>query len=113
MSLPSQRRRTLLAQPHFRSITLWFRGPGVEPGTPGQRVAVVKDSAQEGYARAQGWQTVAMQMNGDVAAPLVAGVALPAIMPMSTGMHSVKDREIRRNRIHERINTQFLPFRVQ
>jgi len=153
LDTPERRQRILLAQPYFRSITLWFAKPGVEPGTPGLRVAVVKGSAQESYARKQGWETVAVQTNGELGAPLIAGVAQAAIVPMNTSLHLQKNADfqrlglastvmkvpellgnasfginpqrpelkvavddalerIKRNGVYERINTQFLPFRV-
>ena len=115
---------------------------------------VVKGPAQESDARTQGWQTVAVQTNGELAVPLIAGVAQATVVPMNTAIHFVKDKEIqclglsstvmkvpepvgstsfsinplrsehneavdtafdriRRNGVYERINTQFLPFRVQ
>ena len=153
LDTPERRRRILLAHPYFRSITLWFAKPGVEPGTPGLRVAVVKGSAQESYARKQAWETVAVQTNGELGAPLIAGVAQAAIVPMNTSLHLQKNADfqrlgltstvmkapelignasfgvnpqlpelkiavdealarIKRNGVYERINTQFLPFRV-
>jgi ABC-type amino acid transport substrate-binding protein len=153
LDTPERRQRILLAHPYFRSITLWFAKPGVEPGAPGLRVAVVKGSAQESYARKQGWETVAVQTNGDLGAPLIAGVAQAAIVPMNTSLHLQKNADfqrlglastvmkvpelvgnasfginpqrpdlkiavdealdrIKRNGAYERINTQFLPFRV-
>lgn len=153
LDTPERRQRILLAHPYFRSITLWFAKPGVEPGTPGLRVAVVKGSAQESYARKQNWETVAVQTNGELGAPLVAGIAQAAIVPMNTSLNLQKNADfqrlgltstvmkvpellgnasfginpqrpelkvavdealarIKRNGVYERINTQFLPFRV-
>ena len=153
LDTPERRQRILLAHPYFRSITLWFAKPGVEPGARGLRVAVVKGSAQESYARKQGWETVAVQTNGDLGAPLIAGVAHAAIVPMNTSLHLQNNADfqrlglastvmkvpelvgnasfginpqrpelkiavdealdrIKRNGVYERINTQFLPFRV-
>jgi len=153
LDTPERRQRILLAHPYFRSITLWFAKPGVEPGGPGLHVAVVKGSAQESYARKQGWETVAVQTNGELCAPLVAGIAQAAIVPMNTSLHLQKSTDfqrlaldttvmkipelignasfginprrpelkiavdealdrIKRNGVYERINTQFLPFRV-
>ena len=153
LDTPERRRRILLAQPHLRSVTLWFARPGVEPGRRGLRVAVVKGSAQEAYARKQSWDTIGVPTSGDLGAPLLAGVAQAAIVPMNTSLHlqSNKDfrqlglaatvmtvpelvgnssfginprrpelkiavddalEQIKRNGVYERINTQFLPFRV-
>ena len=93
LDTPERRRRILFAQPYFRSITLWFAKPGVEPGQRGLRVAVVKGSAQETYARKQGWDTVAVPTNGELGLPLIAGVAQAAIVPMNTSLHLQKDKE--------------------
>jgi ABC-type amino acid transport substrate-binding protein len=153
LDTPERRQRILLAHPYFRSITLWYAKPGIEPGARGLRVAVVKGSAQESYARKQGWETVAVQTNGELGAPLIAGVAQAAIVPMNTSFNLQKDANflrlglgstvmkvpelvgnasfginpqrpelkiavdealdrIKRNGAYERINTQFLPFRV-
>jgi ABC-type amino acid transport substrate-binding protein len=150
---PERRQRILFARPYFRSVSLWFARPGVEPGQPGLRVAVVKGSAQEAYARKQGWTTVGVPTNGQLGSPLVAGVAHAAIVPMNTSLSLQKDPDFQRlalrstvlkapeligaasfginprrpelkeavdsaleriklNGIYERINTQFLPFRV-
>ena len=46
LDTPERRARILLAQSHSRSLSLWFARPGVAPGAPGVRVAVVKGSAQ-------------------------------------------------------------------
>ena len=51
LDTPERRQRILLARPYFRSVTLWYAKPGIEPGAHGLRVAVVKGSAQESYAR--------------------------------------------------------------
>ncbi len=153
LDTPERRARILLAKPYFRSTSLWFAKPGVMPGDRGIRVAAVKGSAQESYARSQGWETVAVPTNGELGTPLLAGVAQAAIVPMNTGLSLTKDKEfqrlglnstvmkapelagnasfgisprrqelkeavddalekIKRNGVYERINTQFLPFRV-
>ena len=153
LDTPERRRRILLAQPHFRSITLWFAKPGVEPGQRGLRVAVVKGSAQETYARKQNWDTVGVPTSGELGAPLLAGIAQAAVVPMNASLHLQNNKDfrqlglaatvmtvpelvgnasfginprhpdlkiavddalerIKRNGVYERINTQFLPFRV-
>lgn len=153
LDTPERRQRILFAHPYYRSITLWYARPGVEPGARGLRVAVVKGSAQESYARRQGWETVAVQTNSELGAPLIAGVAQAAIVPMNSSLKLQKDADflrlglastvmkvpelvgnasfginpqrpelkiavdealdrIKRNGVYERINTQFLPFRV-
>ncbi len=154
LDTPERRARILLAQPHFRSISLWFAKPGVMPGERGLRVAVVKGSAQESYVRKQGWNMVAVPTNRELGQPLIAGVAQAAIVPMTTSLNLMNDQEfrnlglssmvmkvpelvgnasfginprrpelkesvdnalehIKRNGTYDRINSQFLPFRIQ
>jgi len=154
LDTPERRARILLAQPHFRSISLWFARPGVMPGERGLRVAVVKGSAQEIYVRKQGWDMVAVPTNRELGQPLIAGVAQAAIVPMTTSLNLMDDKEfrslgltstvmkvpelvgnasfginprrpelkesvdnamerIKRNGTFDRINSQFLPFRIQ
>ncbi len=153
LDTPERRARILLAAPYFRSTSLWFAKPGVRPGDRGIRVAAVKGSAQERYARSQGWETVAVPTNGELGQPLLAGVAQAAIVPMITALALMKSKDfqalglsstvmkapelignasfgisprrpelkeavdgalekIKRNGVYERINSQFLPFRV-
>ena len=153
LDTPERRTKILLAIPYFRSTSLWFAKPGVQPGDRGIRVAAVKGSAQERYARSQGWDTIAVPTNGELGQPLLAGVAQAAIIPMNTSLALTKDKDflalglnstvmkapellgnasfgisprrpelkeavdgalerIKRNGVYERINSQFLPFRV-
>jgi len=153
LDTPERRARVIFSKPYFRSITLWFALPGVLPGQPKVRVAVVRGSAQERFARSKAWETVGVRTNGELAEPLIAGVAQAAIIPMNTGLNLMKmpafqqlglvstvmtepelggdasfgisprrpalkeqidaalDR-IKRNGTYDRINSQFLPFRV-
>ena len=96
LDTPERRRRILYAQPYFRSITLWFARPGVEPGQRGLRVAVVKGSAQETYARKQNWDTVSVQTSGELGAPLLAGIAQAAIVPMNASLNLQSSKEFQR-----------------
>jgi ABC-type amino acid transport substrate-binding protein len=153
LDTPERRAKILFAIPYFRSTSLWFAKPGVQPGDRGIRVAAVKGSAQERYARSQGWDTIAVPTNGELGQPLLAGVAQAAIVPMNTSLALTKDKDfqalglnssvmkapellgnasfgisprrpelkeavdgalerIKRNGVYERINSQFLPFRV-
>lgn len=153
LDTPERRARIILAKPYFRSISLWFAKPGVSPGQAGIRVAVVRGSAQDRFARTRGWDTVGVQTNGELPEPLNAGVAQAAIIPMSTALNLMKRAEfrqlglsssvmpepelggdaafgitprrpelkeqidaalerIKRNGTYDRINSQFLPFRV-
>lgn len=153
LETPERRARMLFAKPYFRSISLWFAKPGIQPGQPGIRVAVVHGSAQERYARGKGWDIVPVRTNGEMAVPFSVGLAQAAIIPMATGLNLMKKPEfrklglsssvmaepelggdasfgisprrpelkepidaalerIKRNGTYDRINSQFLPFRV-
>lgn len=153
LETPERRARFLFAKPYFRSVTLWFAREGVQPGQHGVRVAVLSGSAQERFARAHKWDTVAVRTNGELIEPLRAGVAQAALIPMGTGIglmqneqfralglarKVMKDEElsgdvafgisprrpelkapldaalerIKRNGTYDRINSQFLPLRV-
>lgn len=154
LDTPERRARIVFARPYFRSISLWLAKPGVMPGERGLRIAVLKGSAQESYAHQQGWETVGVRTNGELGAPLLAGVAQAAIVPMNSSLNLQKNKDlqrlqlvstvlkapelignasfgisprrselkeavdgalerIERNGVYERINTQFLPFRVR
>lgn len=153
LDTPERRSRILLAKPYFRSLSLWFAQPGVQPGSPDLRVAVVRSSAQERYALKQGWLVVGALTNGELGEPLIAGIAQAAIIPMSTALNLQKNPAFKRlgmvssvmpvaeltgeasfginpkrpdlkksvdealdkiktNGVYDRINSQFLPFRV-
>lgn len=153
LDTPERRARVIFAKPYFRSISLWFARPGVHPGAAGIRVTVVRGSAQDRFARAKGWDTVGVRTNGELAVPLIAGLAQAAIIPMATALGMMKKDEfrhlglvstvmsepelggdasfaisprrpelkeqldaalerIRRNGTYDRINSLFLPFRV-
>lgn len=153
LETPERRARFLFAKPYFRSVTLWFARQGVVPGQRGVRVAVLSGSAQERFARARSWDTVAVRTNGELVEPLRAGIAQAALIPMGTGVGLMqneqfralglvkmvmKDEElggdvafgiaprrpelkapldgaldrIKRNGTYDRINSQFLPLRV-
>lgn len=153
LNTPERRARLIFSKPYFRSVSLWFAKPGIQPGQPGVRIAVVHGSAQERFARSKAWETVGVRTNGELAEPLIAGLAKAAIIPMSTSLNLMKqpgfqqlglvsvvmneaelggdaafgisprrpelkepldaaiDR-IKRNGTYDRINSQFLPFRV-
>lgn len=153
LDTPERRKRVLFAKPYFRSRTLWLARSGIPPGTTGLRVAVVGGSAQERYARNQGWLLVPVRTNGELGDPLASGQAQAAIIPMSTAfglMQQPKFRDLglsstvmeapelsgdasfgispqypelkeqldaalerlKRNGVYDRINSQFLPFRI-
>ncbi len=153
LDTPERRQRILFAQPYFRSRTLWFARPGVQPGQAGIRVAVVRGSAQDRYALAHGWETVGVPTNGELGEPVLAGIAQAALIPMATSLALQRQprfralglqsmvmnapdltgdaafgisplrpdlkpkidaalERIKRNGVYDRINSQFLPFRV-
>lgn len=153
LDTPERRARIIFSKPYFRSISLWFARPGVQPGQAGVRIAVVRGSAQERFARSKGWETIGVLTNGDLAEPLIGGVAQATISPMISGLNLMKNPEfrqlglvssvlnepelrgdaafgispqrpalkpqidaaldrIKRNGTYDRINSQFLPFRV-
>lgn len=153
LETPERRARFIFAKPYFRSLTLWFSREGALPGAAGVRIAVLSGSAQERFARARNWDTVAVRTNGDLIEPLRAGIAQAALIPMGTGvglMQSEQFRQlglvkmvmkepelsgdvafgisprrpelkepldaaldrIKRNGTYDRINSQFLPLRV-
>lgn len=153
LDTPERRARVIFAKPYFRSISLWFAPPGVLPGQAGVRIAVVRGSAQERFARSKGWDTVAVLTNGELPVPFEAGLAQAAIIPMSSGLNLIKNsafrnmdltttvmnepelggdasfaisprrpelkaqidaalERIKRNGTYDRINSRFMPFRV-
>lgn len=153
LETPERRARFNFSKPYFRSLTLWFAHDGVPPGQPGVRVAVLSGSAQERFARARNWDTVAVLTNGQLIEPLRAGIAQAALIPMGTGVGLMQNEQfrrlglarkvmlddelggdvafgislrrpelkepldsaldrIKRNGSYDRINSQFLPLRV-
>lgn len=153
LNTPERRRKILLSQPFYRSITLWFGRSGVKPGQPGVRVSTFRGSAQERCAKARGWDTVSAQTDSQMIEQLSAGVTHGMIAPLMTSFNLQKNPQflrldlaptvlhapelegdasfgisprrpdikealdraletIRQNGTYDRINTQFLPFRV-
>jgi ABC-type amino acid transport substrate-binding protein len=153
LETPERRARFIFAKPYFRSLTLWFSREGAPPGAAGVRVAVLSGSAQERFARARNWDTVAVRTNGELIEPLRAGIAQAALIPMGTGIGLMQNEQfrqlglvkmvmkepelsgdvafgisprrpelkepldaaldrIKRNGTYDRINSQFLPLRV-
>lgn len=91
LETPERRAQILLAQPYFRSVTLWLAQPGLKPGQPDVRVAVVAGSAQERFAQTHGWPTVAVRTNTQLGEPLVQGTAQAILAPMMTSLNLLKD----------------------
>lgn len=95
LETPERRARFLFSKPYFRSLTLWFARDGVLPGAAGVRVAVLSGSAQERFARARNWETVAVMTNGELIEPLRAGIAQAALIPMGTGVGLMQSESFR------------------
>jgi len=153
LDTPERRAKLLFAKPYFRSLSLWFAKPGLQPGQSGFRIAVVHGSAQERFVRARGWDLVGVRTNGELAEPIRAGLAQAAIIPMSSALNLMKMPEfrdlglvstvmheselggdasfgisparpelkeqidaalerIKRNGAYDRVNSKFLPFRI-
>ena len=95
LETPERRARFIFAKPYFRSLTLWFAREGTQPGAAGVRVAVLSGSAQERFARARNWDTVAVRTNGELIEPLRAGIAQAALIPMGTGIGLMQNEQFR------------------
>jgi len=154
LNTPERRQKIIFSQPFYRSISLWFAKPGIQPGSPGVRVSAFRGSVQENYVKAQGWESISSQTDVQMIEQLSAGVAQAMIAPLMTSFNLQKNPRflqlgltptvlqapelegyasfgispkraeikeqldksldnIRRNGTFDRINTQFLPFRVQ
>lgn len=85
-----RRQKILFTRPVYRSVTMWFARPGVQPDQAGVRVAVFKGSAQERYALSQGWRTVAAQTDVQMVEQLAAGVVQVALAPLMTSLNLQK-----------------------
>lgn len=93
---PERQGKLIFAKPHYRSVSLWLARRGVLPGQPGLRIAVVGGSAQDDYARKQGWATVDVLTHGELGTPLVAGRAEAAMLPMISALNLQKSDVFRR-----------------
>jgi len=93
---PDRRGKLLFAKPYYRSLSLWLGRPDVMPGRAGVRVAVVQGSAQEDYARKQGWAIHEVRSNGELAGSLVGGEAQAALVPMTSALQLQKNDPFRR-----------------
>lgn len=154
LNTPERRKKIIFSQPFYRSISLWFAKPGIQPGSPGIRVTTFRGSVQENYVKAQGWASISSQTDIQMIEQLSAGVAQAMIAPLMTSFNLQKNSQflqlgltptvlqateleghasfginpkraevkeqidrslenIRRDGTFDRINTQFLPFRVQ
>ncbi len=93
---PEQRGKLLQANPYYRSLSLWLGGQDVPPGRSGLRVAVVKGSLQEDYARRQGWDVRPVRSSGELVRTLIGGEAQAALVPMIVALHMQKSEAFRR-----------------
>lgn len=91
-----QRGKLLQASPYFRSFSLWLGQADVPPGRKGLRVAVVRGSIQEDYARRQGWDIRSVRSSGELTRSLVAGEAEAALVPMIGALQMQKNESFRR-----------------
>jgi len=153
LNTPERGEKILFSKSVYRSISLWFARPGIEPGQHGIRVSTFRGSAHERHLKAQGWDVVVAQSDGQMLEQLSAGVAQAVVVPLMTSLGLQKNPKflqfgltatvlhaaelegaasfginphradlkapldkaldtILRNGVYERINTQFLPFRV-
>lgn len=154
LATPARQAKVLFAKPYYRSNSIWFAKPGVEPGAVTTRLAAVAGSAQLRYARAQGWNVTPVHHHSDFPALLAAGKVNAVLIPMATSLtlredpsiqslalettvlqapelsgdvcYSVnpqdpelRDRidmafdQIKRDGRFDRLNTEYLPFRLQ
>ncbi|MGE5470446.1 MAG: substrate-binding periplasmic protein [Bacteroidota bacterium] len=153
LNTPERRRRLLFTRPIYRSQTLLFARPGMQPGQSTMRISTFKGSAQERYIRQQGWDAIGAQTDGEIVEQLTAGIAQACVVPLMTSLNLRKngsflklgleptvlpapdlesnasfalapqhgelkaalDRaldKIKVNGVYDRINSKFLPFRV-
>jgi len=154
LATPARQARVLFSKPYYRSNSIWFSQPGVTPGATSARVAAVAGSAQYRYARAQGWNVVAVDHHSELPALLSAGKVNAVLLPMATSLSlranpliqslglettvlqapelsgdvgfSIDPRnpqlrdhinaafdQIKRDGRFDRLNTEYLPFRLQ
>lgn len=153
LATAERQQRILFTRPVYRSMTMFFAREGTKPGQKNVRLSVFKGSAQEGYARREGWDYVGAASEIDIVEQLEAGISRYCLVPLMTsvslqrnprfaalglqaqllpvselsgdaafgvapGRRVVKDaidqalERIKRNGVYDRINSQFLPLRV-
>ncbi|HRD90037.1 MAG TPA: transporter substrate-binding domain-containing protein [Accumulibacter sp.] len=89
-----RRAKVLFSQPYYRSSSVWFAKPGVEPGAASLRVAAVAGSAQWRYAMAQGWKTTMVRHHSELPALLAADKVDAVLIPMATALTLRQDSAI-------------------
>lgn len=93
---PEQRGKLLLANPYYRSLSLWLAGMDIPPGRAGLRVVVVQGSIQEDYARRQGWEIRPVRSSSELMRVLIGNQAQAALVPMIVALHMQKSENFRR-----------------
>ncbi|HSG23034.1 MAG TPA: transporter substrate-binding domain-containing protein [Azonexus sp.] len=91
LNTPERRQKIIFSQPFYRSISLWFAKPGVQPGSQGIRISAFRGSVQENYVKAQGWETISAQTDIQMIEQLSAGVAQAIIAPLMTSFNLQKN----------------------
>lgn len=86
LDTPERRAKVLFTKAYYRSNSVWFAKPSVEPGAAGARVAAVAGSAQFRYAAAQGWSTTSVRHHSELPALLMAGKVDAVLLPMATSL---------------------------
>lgn len=81
-----RRSRILFSKPYYRSSSIWFARPGVEPGAAGIRVAAVTGSAQSRYARTHTWNIVNLPHHSEFPALLTERKADAVLLPMASAL---------------------------
>jgi len=153
IATPERRRKLLFTRPVYRSQTLFFAPPGIQPGTPKLRISTFKGSAQERYIKTRGWDLIGAQSVDEMVEQLRAGIARACVVPLMTGLglqsnsrfqrlglkyellqapelesaasfaiapHKAELKpvldsaldKIKRNGVFDRVNSRFLPLRV-
>jgi ABC-type amino acid transport substrate-binding protein len=96
LNTPERRARVLLSKPYYRSRTMWFGRPGINPGDEKVRVAVMSGSAQERYAQAQHWQTRSVPGHADLAEQIAQGYAQAMLTPQSNAIYLMQQASFRK-----------------
>ena len=166
LNTPERQAKIIFSKPYYRSTTVWFAKPGIEPesidtakGTPhaapsALRVGTVAGSIQSRYAQARQWKVSSVRYHSELPTLLLEGKVDAVMTPMisalalrqnkslqSLGLVTSVMREaelggdvcfgvdptqpelreridraldkIKRDGRFDRLNTEYLPFRLQ
>lgn len=94
LDTPERRAKVLLSKPYYRSTSIWFAKPGIEPDASSVRVAMVAGSAQFRYAQARSWKITTVQHHSEFPALLADGKVEAVLIPMTTSLTLRKDQSI-------------------